>query len=490
VHAAPDDLGGPAPVDALGGAVEEDHLAAEIRGDDAVDRRVDDTLEKVLRLDELGGDLALAGHVPERAEHDAVLAEHRAEVHVEHDDLAVGAPHPHVDALREHALREAAPELVRDPGALEEVLEAPTAEGVLLIARDVAGARVRELEVAVEIDDDDAVARALEEVGVPLEGAHAPLGLEARDGDLLRLVAERLEDARVAEGDGHGARDRAAERERPVTERVALPRPEREHAHRATFVEDGQDRDRREGELVPLAAKDLEHGVGRRVGDDERGPRRQNLLYFWVFSQIDGEVAELLVVRRGDDVAHVSLAHEHDGDAVDLGDLGDALHDREQDAAEVEVRGERLRELGHDEGVFFAARKLVLRGSEAHLPPNTRDELDGLEGLAQEVVGAGLEGARDLVVRVEGGEHHDRDVLRVLAGAQDAEDLVAVGRGHDEVEQDHVGFVPVDLPERLGAGRDRHRSDARLRERLNQDMAADVVVVDHEHGAGGHIHKV
>ena len=57
------------------------------------------------------------------------------------------------------------------------------------------------------VDDDDAVGRALEEVGVALERAQAPLGLEAGDGDLLRLVAQRLQDARVAERDRHGVRD-------------------------------------------------------------------------------------------------------------------------------------------------------------------------------------------------------------------------------------------------------------------------------------------
>ena len=83
---------------------------------------------------------------------------------------------------------------------------------------DLARLRVREEQAPVGVDDDDAVGRALEEVGVALERPQAPLGLEAGDGDLLRLIAQRLQDARVAERDGHRVRDRAAERQLVLAE--------------------------------------------------------------------------------------------------------------------------------------------------------------------------------------------------------------------------------------------------------------------------------
>ena len=116
------------------------------------------------------------------------------------------------------------------------------------------------------VDDDDAVGGALEEVGVALQRAQAPLGLEAGDGDLLGLIAQRLHDARVAEGDGHRVRDRPAERELAIAEGERVLRAEKEDAHGAPLVEDGQDRERAEGALVALVAHDLEERMGRDVG--------------------------------------------------------------------------------------------------------------------------------------------------------------------------------------------------------------------------------
>ena len=72
------------------------------------------------------------------------------------------------------------------------------------------------------------------------------------------------------------------------------------------------------------------------------------------FAEVDGQVAQLLVVAGGDDVADVArLAHEDDAHAIDLRHLGDALDDREEDAAEVEVRRERLGELEDEPGVLL-----------------------------------------------------------------------------------------------------------------------------------------
>jgi len=58
---------------------------------------------------------------------------------------------------------------------------------------------------------------------------------------------------------------------------------------------------------VPFVARDLEERVRRRVGDDERLAAREDVLDLGVLGEIDGEIAELLVVGRGDDVADVPL---------------------------------------------------------------------------------------------------------------------------------------------------------------------------------------
>ena len=119
---------------------------------------------------------------------------------------------------------------------------------------------------------------------------------------------------------------------------------------------------------MALVADDLEQRVRRGVGDDERLAAREHLLDLGVLREVDGQIAELLVVARGDDVADVArLAHEDDAHAVDPRDLGDALDDREEDAAEVEVRRERLRELEDDLRVLLLPARAPRRrrGGEA-----------------------------------------------------------------------------------------------------------------------------
>ena len=231
-------------------------------------------------------------------------------------------------------------------------------------------------------------------------------------------------------------------------------------------------------------------GMRRHVGDDERLAAREHLLDLGVLREVDGQVAQLLVVARGDDVADVArLAHEDDAHAVDLRDLGDALDDREEDAAEIEVRRQRLRELEDEPRVLLLLRERLDEAANAELPADARDELDGLERLAHEVVGARLEGPRDLLVGLERREHDDGQVARLRPRAQDAQDLVAVRRRHHQIEQHDRRLHPLDLLERLGARADRHVRKVGIRERLNQDMSTDGVVVDDEDGATRHVQK-
>ena len=76
-----------------------------------------------------------------------------------------------------------------------------------------------------------------------------------------------------------------------------VPRAEEEHAHRLALVEDRQDRERREGVLrLRVVTHDLEQRVRRRVLDDERLAAREHLLDLGVLREIDGQIAELLVV--------------------------------------------------------------------------------------------------------------------------------------------------------------------------------------------------
>src|SRR4029077_16652752 len=115
----------------------------------------------------------------------------------------------------------------------EEIAEAPPAEVLLVVAGDLSSLRVREEQAPVLVEHEDYVGRALEEVRVALERAQATLGLESRDRDLLRLVPERLQHARVSERDGHRVRDCAAQPELALAELHRLTGAEEDDPHRA-----------------------------------------------------------------------------------------------------------------------------------------------------------------------------------------------------------------------------------------------------------------
>ena len=230
--------------------------------------------------------------------------------------------------------------------------------------------------------------------------------------------------------------------------------------------------------------------MGRCVLDDEGLTAREHLLDLGILGEVDGEIAELLVVGRGDDVANVLLlAHEDDRDAIDLRDLGDALDDREEDAAKIEVRRERLRELEDDARVLLLAGERIHRGTQAELASHASDELDRLEGLSDEVVGAGLERLGDLVLTVERGEDDHRQIAGLGTRTEDAEDLVAIRRGHHEVEQDDRGMQLLDLRESLGARSHGDMLELCARKRLPEDMATHHVIVDDQYGPAVHMGK-
>ena len=72
-------------------------------------------------------------------------------------------------------------------------------------------ARVREQQAPVGVERRQAVGGRREQVGVALEHAQALLGFDARVRVALRLVAQRLQDARVAQRDRGGVREHLAE---------------------------------------------------------------------------------------------------------------------------------------------------------------------------------------------------------------------------------------------------------------------------------------
>jgi hypothetical protein len=370
----------------------------------------------------------------------------------------------------------------------EQIGDRAADELLFRVAGDLAGARVRKEQLAVDVDDQDPVGRALEEVGVALERLEPPLGLEAREGDLLRLVAQALQDARVAERDRCRVGDGPVERELAGAEGEHVPRAKEEHAHGPAFEHDGQERERAEARGGKPLAHDVKQGMRARVADDERLARRHDFADLGVLGELDGQVAQVLVVARRDDVADVAfVAYEHDAAPLDLRDLGDAPHDGEEDVAEVEARRESLRELEDDLRVALAPLEGVHVLAYAKLSADAGDDLRGAHRLADEIVGAGGERARRFVVALEARHDDDRDVTQRGTRANGPQNRVTVRVWHDQIDEHERRRLARQPLERLAAGRDAHSLEIGCFERVAQKMAGNAVVVDYQDGrALGH----
>jgi hypothetical protein len=120
--------------------------------------------------------------------------------------------------------------------------------------------------------------------------------------------------------------------------------------------------------------------------------------------------------------------------------------------------------------------RLVLAGAEPGAQP--RDELLGLEGLDDVVVGAALEAQHHVEGVAARGQHHDRHTaLRADLPAH----LDAVGPRQHEVEQHEVGPLPAEGAERGVAVGDEGRLEPLLAQDDAQHLGQGGVVVDHQH---------
>ena len=246
-------------------------------------------------------------------------------------------------------------------------------------------------------------------------------------------------------------------------------------------------------ELKPAGGKSLAHHVEERVGTRvamTRGsPRRHDLADLGILVQIDGQIAQLLVVARGDDVADVAfVANEHDAAAIDLGHLGDAADDGEEDVAKIEGRRERLGQLEHDLGVALARASASMYSRIRSCPRIASDELGG-PGTACERNRRRPTRRRSRPRRRRRGrrEHDHRNVAQRGARADGAEDARSRRLGHHQVEEHQRGE-----PARKSALGLRRRSrlghlEVGRRSGFAEYAARRAVVVDHQDGrAFGH----
>ncbi len=152
-------------------------------------------------------------------------------------------------------------------------------------------------------------------------------------------------------------------------------------------------------------------------------------------------------------------------------------------AAAHPVRARVEREAGEPE-----RRVLARRARAAQEGAHAREQLPERERLHEVVVGAEVEAADRVLLRVARGEHEDRRA--VAARAQAAADLEAVEVRHQDVEDDRVELAvrePLQRVEPVGGRRD--AVPVELERGL--DRLADVgVVVDDEEPAGLHRRSV
>ena len=85
-------------------------------------------------------------------------------------------------------------------------------------------------------------------------------------------------------------------------------------------------------------------------------------------------------------------------------------------------------------------RELVGQHLQAHQALDPAEQRNVVDRFGQEIIGAGFEPAHPIVRLVQGGHHHDGDMLGLAVGLDAAADFDAVHAGHHHVEQHDVGL--------------------------------------------------
>jgi hypothetical protein len=118
--------------------------------------------------------------------------------------------------------------------------------------------------------------------------------------------------------------------------------------------------------------------------------------------------------------------------------------------------------------------------------PQTKDraypgaELESVDGLREEIVGAGFQPFQASLSVVEGRDHHDGHLGESLVGPQLAEHGGAVHAGHHVVEQDEIGrTLAREVQRRRAVAREGELTVLVFENRFH-GVAAERVVVDHE----------
>jgi hypothetical protein len=144
-----------------------------------------------------------------------------------------------------------------------------------------------------------------------------------------------------------------------------------------------------------------------------------------------------------------------------------------------------------DYGVEGRAQLMAHVGDELAFGPagglggiaGDRQLLVGLLQLRRALPDAPLQVLVELPDLLQGGEHDDRQVAQAVVGLEPLQDLEAVARGHDDVEQDHVERPGPDQFQGLAAVGRRGHVMAQAAQPAVQQIPVDLVVVHHQEGA-------
>src|SRR5688500_6140480 len=123
--------------------------------------------------------------------------------------------------------------------------------------------------------------------------------------------------------------------------------------------------------------------------------------------------------------------------------------------------------------------------ADAEEAADAGEELELVDGLADEVIRAAFGCLLDVAELVEGGDHEDLDVAGLLVALERSADLEAAHAGHHDVQEDQVGVVLLDFFQRLDAVEGGDDLDGEgFEEGLEELDVLDVVIDDQDRGLG------
>ena len=333
---------------ALRALVEEQDLSVQVGGDDAVGGGVDQPLEKLLGLAQLGLELAAVRDVAEAEDGAAVLRTERSGRDREHRAPSVAGEDAQVRGEHPPAARQLACHQRGFHRALRrhQVGEEETACVFRVRAENGAASRVHRHHPACAVEDRHAVVDVAEELLVAAQLRQLALG----GHPLLALAAEP---SRVAQSCRRGAGHRGEKSHLARREPGPRPRADEDHADHLAVAGHGNHRDGADALLLDPAAHRIEQRMALRVVDDQRGAGDDHLADLRIEREIDLAAARFRLVAGGHHRPRAVLADQQHRAALDGEPAGDPRDD---------LRKERLR-LAARERVFDDGREVVaLRG--------------------------------------------------------------------------------------------------------------------------------